>query len=79
MINTSLSARIKRRNAAGFKGEGSHKRFDDPTIMPNINDPAYNCKDTHSNRSHKAAVTRAKHNYIRHAYSKLQHILDLYK
>lgn len=27
MANKSLSARIKRRNAQGFKGEGSHKDF----------------------------------------------------
>ena len=37
-INTSLSARIRRRNAAGFRGKGNHQRFDDKSLMGNYRD-----------------------------------------
>ncbi len=43
-INTSLSARIRRRNAAGFKGLGSHARFDDKYQMGNYRDLNQNGK-----------------------------------
>lgn len=43
-INTSLSARIKRRNAVGFKGEGNHQRFDDKSLMGNYRDINQNGK-----------------------------------
>lgn len=43
-INTSLSARIKRRNAAGFKGLGSHARFDDKSQMGDYRDLNQNDK-----------------------------------
>lgn len=43
-INTSLSARIRRRNAAGFKGEGNHQRFDDKSLMGDYRDLNQNGK-----------------------------------
>lgn len=43
-INTSLSARIRRRNAAGFRGKGNHQRFDDKSLMGNYRDLNQNGK-----------------------------------
>lgn len=44
MEDQSLSARIKRRNKQGFTGLGSHKRFDDKSLMGDYRDPNQNGK-----------------------------------
>lgn len=44
MGNESLSARIRRRNKQGFAGLGSHKRFDDKSLMGDYRDPNQNGK-----------------------------------
>lgn len=66
--NKSLSARIKRRNKQGFKGEGTHKRF--VNVSVDYTSTTQNYKDLDKNLYHVNLVNRAKKLGLKHAGSK---------
>lgn len=66
--NKSLSARIKRRNKSGFKGEGNHKMFG--SVLGDYTSTTQNYKDLDKNLYHVNLVNRAKKLGLKHAGSK---------
>ena len=66
--NKSLSARIKRRNKQGFKGEGNHKRF--VSVSGDYTSPIQSYKDFDKDPYHINLVNRAKKLGLKHAGSK---------
>ena len=66
--NKSLSARIKRRNKQGFKGEGNHKRF--VRVFGDYTSITQNYKDLDKDLYHINLVNRAKKLGLKHAGSK---------
>ncbi|MBO7692967.1 MAG: hypothetical protein J6Y28_01635 [Acholeplasmatales bacterium] len=70
--NKSLSARIKRRNKAGFKGVGNHSK-NPKLVTVSINDDFINYKyeDKQINSYQRSLINFAKkHGYSKHAGSK---------
>ena len=76
--NKSLSARIKRRNKAGFKGIGSYN-FEKKTSYGDYREEFDNHKDKDKNIYQENLINHAKLCGVRHPGSKTLKQLSLYK
>ena len=73
LSNTSVSARIRRRSFAGFKGEGTHKTFK-KSGYGDYKDLTQNHKDTDT-KQHKELIKLCYNIGIKHAGSKTMKVL----
>ena len=78
-FNSSLSARIRRRNQGGFEGTGNYNGIEKDHVYGNYNDPKDNHKDKDKNDQQKFLIHSAQQFGCRHAGSKNIKKLKLYE